>query len=148
MACRLKGRSTNVSARAKFVSSKRFEFWTTILLLISAFALWRFAAPSTVTAQAKTKVNPKDGATYVWIEPGTFQMGCSQNDSACGRDEISEPVEEAGLNPSIFKGDQLPVEGMTWNDANAFCEGVGMRLPTEAEWDYAARGVAGARTYG
>lgn len=185
MASGPKGRSTKMHAGAKFFSfGKRLEFWT-ILLLISAFAAWQIAAPSTVTAQAKTKVNPKDGATYVWIEPGTFQMGCSANDSICGpdekpahsvtiskgfwigqtlvtqgtykkvitanpgifRDQISEPVEEADLNPSIFKGDQLPVEGMTWNDANAFCESVGMRLPTEAEWEYAARGGSTASTY-
>jgi formylglycine-generating enzyme required for sulfatase activity len=186
MASTLKGRSTNMCATAKHVSSgKRLEFWT-IVLLISALTVWRITLPSTVTAQAKTKVNPKDGATYVWIEPATFQMGCSQDDSACGPDEkpahsvtiskgfwigqtlvtqgtykkvvtanpniyrgdqISEPVEQAGLNPSIFKGDRLPVEGMTWNDANAFCEGVGMRLPTEAEWEYAARGSSTASTY-
>lgn len=184
MASGMEGRSTNVRACAKFLGGKSLELWM-IVLLMSAFAAWQIAAPSTVTAQAKTKVNPKDGATYVWIEPGTFQMGCSANDSTCGpdekpahsvtiskgfwigqtlvtqgtykkvitanpgifRDQISEPVEEAGLNPSIFKGDQLPVEGMTWNDANAFCEGIGMRLPTEAEWEYAARGGSPASTY-
>ena len=33
-------------------------------------------------SQIKTKVNPKDGLTYVWVNPGTFQMGCSPSDKS------------------------------------------------------------------
>lgn len=130
------------------------------LLAITAITNLRFDRATSVEAQARSKVNARDGLTYVWIPPGTFQMGCSPDDSECTNNEEpahavtitmgfwigQTPVTQAayqrvvGANPSGFKGDQLPVESVSWYEARAYCEGVQMRLPSEAEYEYAARG--------
>ena len=44
-----------------------------------------------------------------------------------------------GANPSFFRGQNRPVEKVTWNQAVAFCDKVGKRLPTEQEWERAIR---------
>jgi formylglycine-generating enzyme required for sulfatase activity len=133
-------------------------------------------APQQTTAPAirktpavgTTRLNSKDGLTYVWIPAGTFTMGCSPGDNECFEDEnpshevtiskgfwIGQTLvtqsaykQVVSVNPSRFKGEQLPVEMVSWDDAQSYCRRVGMRLPTEAEWEYAARAGSTVSRYG
>ena len=97
------------------------------------------------------------------VEGGTFQMGSNDSDAKddekpvhsvmvnsfyMGETEVTQVLWKAvmGSNPSFWKGDNLPVESVSWNDCQKFIRklnqktGRNFRLPTEAEWEYAARG--------
>ena len=103
----------------------------------------------------------------IHVRGGTFKMGGKGNDTEkpihtvtlgdfyIGKFQITQTqwVQVMGSNPSKFSGDNLPVEQVSWNDIQEFIvklnsmTGRKYRLPTEAEWEYAARGGINSKSY-
>ena len=116
-----------------------------------------------------------NGVTFemVYVEGGTFTMGATSEQGSdaydrekpahsvrlsnyyIGQTEVTQALWKAvmGSNPSHIKGDNLPVEKVSWDDCQEFVRklnrltGKTFRLPTEAEWEYAARGGSKSRGY-
>ena len=127
------------------------------------------------TSGSVITIHVKDGINIemVKVEAGSFNMGATPemenpddrekpvhrvtltNNYYIGKYEVTQALWKIvmGSNPSNFKGDNLPVEKVSWNDCQAFISelnamtGKRFRLPTEAEWEYAARGGNKSRGY-
>jgi formylglycine-generating enzyme required for sulfatase activity len=127
------------------------------------------APPKAVAVTRPAKVYPivKPEIEMVFIKGGQFKMGCMDEQENCVNDERPRhevrlkdyhigkyPVTQKqwwsvmGVNPAHKEGENLPVEQVSWNDVQEFIKrlnvltGKKYRLPTEAEWEYAAYGGA------
>ena len=124
---------------------------------------------NTITIPVKNGISIE----MVKVEAGSFNMGATPemqapyevekpvhrvtltNNYYIGKYEVTQALWQAvmGSNPSGFKGDNLPVEVVSWNDCQDFISklnamtGKRFRLPSEAEWEYAARGGNKSRGY-
>ncbi|MBQ5664045.1 MAG: formylglycine-generating enzyme family protein [Bacteroidaceae bacterium] len=128
---------------------------------------WTVSEPTPEPAENVVTVN---GVSFkmVSVKGGTFNMGSTSGESdekpvhsvtlsdyAIGETEVTQELWRAvmGTNPSEFKGDKKPVERVSWNDCQTFITklnqltGGKFRLPTEAEWEFAARGGVESKGY-
>ena len=130
---------------------------------------------SVVSGSNTISIPVKNGISIdmVKVEAGTFTMGATPemkdpwddekpahqvtltNDYYIGKYEVTQALWKVVMdnNPSNFKGDNLPVEQVSWDNCKEFISklnritGKTFRLPTEAEWEYAARGGKKSQGY-
>ena len=141
------------------------------------FAAVAKVAPAATLVAAPAPAAPAPGSpglSWIRVPAGEFEMGCSPGDAECNpaelprrhvhvekafdvmdhqvtvaqfRDWASSSQRRLPAQPK-WSTDEVPVVNVTWDEAVAFCSAFAGRLPTEVEWEYAARGDSPAARHG
>jgi formylglycine-generating enzyme required for sulfatase activity len=164
--------SAGTPARASEVNANFDVAYEHIQKLLNVVCKYHPSEPLCQTTEPQETWTNDFGMTFVLIKPGTFVMGSPEGEAGRGSNEVQHSVTLTksyylqttevtqgqwkavmGSNPSNFSscGDNCPVEQVSWEDAQEFIEKLNLhetanryQLPTEAQWEYAAR--AGSTT--
>ncbi len=147
-----------------------------VIIGILVWSIWPKQAKEDTVVQEEIKLSPvlqNLVDNMIYVEGGTFTMGATSKQGNDGRwdekpahqvtlssfyiskYEVTQEEWETvmGSNPSYFRGAKRPVESVSWEDCQVFIDklngltGKRFRLPTEAEWEYAARGGNHSKGY-
>lgn len=161
--------SPNPSSEPKPNGKKSRGMWRVILIIVAILVLLGITILINLDSKPSIAEVEVNGVKFnmISVDGGTFTMGATSeqgsdydsdeqpthqvtlSDYYIGETEVTQELWEAvmGNNPSCFTGNsRLPVEEVSWNDCQTFIQelnrltGKQFRLPTEAEWEFAARG--------